>query len=84
MDADGGREPGVAFGQADDRPAGGQVEARHEDVGDPDQGGAFQDGRPIGVEIFQIQMAVGVSQYHASGYLMPGATVFDDTRNRNT
>jgi hypothetical protein len=51
---------------------------------DPGLGGAFQNGRPVGVEIFQIKVAVGVSKYHVSGYPVSDAPVVDDTWDRNT
>ena len=54
----------MAFGQFDGGPAGGQVEARDQDMSHAGLGGTFQHCRPVGVEIFQIQMAVRVGQVH--------------------
>ena len=70
MDADGGGEHGMASGQFDSGPAGGQAETRDQDMGHSGQGGAFQHGRPVEVEIFQIQMTVRVGQ--VSRVRLPG------------
>ena len=78
MDADGGREHGMAFSQFDGGAAGWQAEARDQDMGDSGLGGAFQNVRPVEVEIFQIQMAVRVGQVQVSGCPVSSAPDVED------
>ena len=63
MDADGGVEPGVSLGQFDGGAAGGQVDARDEDAFDAGLECPFKDSFPVGVEGFQVQMAVCVGEH---------------------
>ena len=66
MDADGSIKNGMASGQFNDGTAGGEVERRDQDAVDTSQGSAFQHRRPVRVELFQIQMAVGVGEHMRS------------------
>ena len=76
----------MTFGQFDGRTAGGQADARDQDMGQAGQSGAFQYGRAVGVENFQIEMAVRVGEYHMSRVMVhvsdcpaSNATVIEDT-----
>jgi hypothetical protein len=63
VDADGGIQHRVVFGQFDSGPAGGQREARNQNSFDPSPGSAFQNGFPVGVELVEVQMAVGICKF---------------------
>ena len=64
MDAASGEDLRVLVGETDGCTAGFTGKPRDQDAGETCLPGAFKDFLPIGIELSQVQMAVGVGQQH--------------------
>ena len=63
VDADGGVDVGVGFGQGDGGLTGLEVGADGDQAGDPGVGGPADDRLAVGIEIGEVEVTVGVDEH---------------------